>query len=244
MAKEQKNFENLFVHVKKLEDYHPKYKDRVLQWAKIYFKMVNGDPECELLHEIDRGRLIVFILLELQAQKPVPLKELYLQRKGFDLKARPISLTLQMLHNFLDVTTENHDLSTLSVIRERERIEKDKEEDKEEEHLIADELFYYYQEKLQKPLIKFSVERKALIKKRLKDGYSKVDIKKAIDNFVLNGWGVENGYWDLVYVIGQQRGKRDNLDYFLHYVHKPKDRTVDEIVHDIAQSGKKDRGEI
>ena len=92
------------VHVRSLEKYHPGYKDRELQWAKIKFDMVQGDPDCEMiLDEIDWGRLVKFILLELQAQKPIPLDPDYLKKKNFDLKKRPISLTLQMLHNFLDV---------------------------------------------------------------------------------------------------------------------------------------------
>ena len=97
-----------YIHVRNLEKFHPGYKDRTLQWAKIYFKMVQGDPDCELIeNEIDWARLVKFILLELQAQKPIPLDNRYLRKKGFDLKKRPISLTLQMLHNFVTIVTEN-----------------------------------------------------------------------------------------------------------------------------------------
>ena len=97
-----------YIHVKALEKYHPGYKDRKLRWAKIYFDMVQGDPDCELIeNEIDWGRLLKFILLELQAQKPIPLNDQYLIKKGFDPEMRPISLTIQMLHNFIEVVTQD-----------------------------------------------------------------------------------------------------------------------------------------
>ena len=96
-----------YIHVKNLEKYHPGYRDRNLIWAKIYTKMVQGDPDCEMItNEIDWARLIKFILLELQAQKPIPLNPIYLTRKGFDLKKRSIELTLKELHTFIELRNE------------------------------------------------------------------------------------------------------------------------------------------
>ena len=96
-----------YIHVKSLEKYHPGYKDRTLQWAKIYINLADGDPDTELIdNEIDWARFIKLILLELRAQKPLPNSDSYWQRKGFDLKIRPMSLTIQMLHNFLEVVTD------------------------------------------------------------------------------------------------------------------------------------------
>jgi hypothetical protein len=96
-----------YIHIRNLEKYHPGYKDRTLQWAKIYFKMAQGDPDCDLIeNEIDWGRLIKIILLELQAQKPLPNSNLYWSKKGFDVENRPMALTLQMLHNFIEIKRE------------------------------------------------------------------------------------------------------------------------------------------
>ena len=120
-----------YIHIRNLEKYHPGYKDRTLQWAKIYFKMVQGDPECEILNEIDWGRLMKFIVLELEAQKPIPLIEDYLIKKGFDLKTRDISLTIQMLHNFVDIIQEEEYISTYTS-------HIDKEEDKEKSKSKSD----------------------------------------------------------------------------------------------------------
>ena len=87
--------------------------------------MIQGDPDCEMIeNEIDWARLVKFILLELSAKKPIPLNEKYLTKKGFDLKKRPISLTLQMLHNFINVSTEEPKLCHVDK-------DKDKEEDKD-----------------------------------------------------------------------------------------------------------------
>lgn len=115
-----------YVHVRNIEAYHPGYKDRMLHWAKIHCSMVQGDPDCELItEEIDWGRLIKFILLELAAQKPIPLDMNYLTKKGFNLKKRPITLTLQMLHNFIDIVTEDSKV----CIPEESRVEKNRVEE-------------------------------------------------------------------------------------------------------------------
>lgn len=96
-----------YVHVKNLAKFHPGYKDRTLNWAKINTCIASGDPDMEMItHEIDRWRFICFVLLELQAKKPIPIDEGYLARKGFDLKKRPIYNTLQVLHNLLEIVTD------------------------------------------------------------------------------------------------------------------------------------------
>ena len=91
------------IHVKTLEKYNPGYRDRDLIWCKIYFSMLNGDPEFELLEEIDQWRYVKLIMLEIQTKKPVPFDQKYLEMKGFDNKKRRISLTIEMLHNFIEV---------------------------------------------------------------------------------------------------------------------------------------------
>lgn len=113
-----------YIHVKEIEKHNPGYKDRILIWCKTYFSMINADPDFEMLCEIDKWRLIAFIMLELQIKKPVPLDKEYLIRKGFDLEKRPISLTLQMLHNFLEVRNAGVTQSRV----EKSRVKKNKVE--------------------------------------------------------------------------------------------------------------------
>jgi len=115
-----------FLHIKNLDKYHPGYKDRKdLKWGKLYFTILHGDPEFEMItEETDKWRYIAFIILELQIKKPVPLDDAYLTRKGFNLKKRKIALTLQLLQNFVEVVTED----LIPCI-----LDKDKDKDKEEE---------------------------------------------------------------------------------------------------------------
>jgi len=119
-----------YIHVRSLKKFHPGYTDRKLSFAKIFCDMAKGDPDCELIeNETDWGRLIRIILLELRAQKPLPNFDRYWLQNGFDIKKRPMSLTLQMLHNFLEVVPE-----TLEGAYPREEEEEEKEEEKEEEY--------------------------------------------------------------------------------------------------------------
>jgi len=118
-----------YIHVRNLDKYHPGYKDRTLQWAKIYFNMASGDADCEIIeNEIDWSRLIRMILLELRNRKPLPNLDRYWSKNGFDIKKRPMSLTLKMLHNFIDIDTLGEKLFY---------VDKDKEEDKDKEKTVA-----------------------------------------------------------------------------------------------------------
>lgn len=166
-----------YIHIRNLEKYHPGYKDRTLQWAKIYCNMANGDPDTELLDEIDWSRLLKLILLELRAQKPLPLDEGYLRNKGFDLKKRPISLTLKMLHNFLEVVTVSVDKSTEYV-----HVDKIREEKKREEKMVFDfeALWLLYPKKLGK------VEANRFFNAQVKNDSDYANITKALENFLIS----------------------------------------------------------
>ncbi len=193
-----------YVHIKNLEKYHPGYKDRNLLWCKVYFSMVTGDPEFEMLNETDQMRFIKFIILELQAKKPIPVDEKYLYTKGFNLKKRPISLTLQMLHNFITIDT---------VSKQNLCIEVDKEVDKEKNKMCVTDFFNYFVLKTKKQL-KLTPDRKALIERRITEGRTMEELKIAVDNFVLDDWSDRHKFIDLVYCIGV-RNKIDNLDKWL-----------------------------
>jgi len=112
-----------YLTIKNLEKYHPGYKDRSLIWCKIYFSMLNSDYEFEMLDEIASWRYVKFIMLQIQTKKPVPLNESWLKKKGFDFKKQPMSVTLKMLHKFIDLVTECNETVTQS------RVEKSREEE-------------------------------------------------------------------------------------------------------------------
>lgn len=213
-----------FIHIRSLEKYHPGYKDRTLQWGKIHFRMVQGDPDCELItNEIDWGRLIRFILLELEAQKPIPLDTSYLTKKGFDLKKRPISLTIQMLHNFIEVIHGDVGMptDTRHVDKEKEE-DKDKEKEEDKSAPLVD-FFNYYLLKTKRSF-RLTDSNRALIEKRLGEGFTVDQLKTAVDNFVADDWPDRHKHLELIYCIGQQKGRPDNLEKWLN---KPKTSEVD-----------------
>ena len=82
------------------------------------------------------------------------------------------------------------------------------------------ECFDYFCLKTKKSL-KLTPDRKALIKKRLSEGYTLEQLKKVVDNFVQDDWPERSNYIDLVYCIGV-RNKVDNLERWLNYKHKVK----------------------
>ena len=221
-----------YIHVKNLDKYHPGYKDRTLQWAKVYFKMAQGDPDVEMLCEVDWGRFVKLILLELQAQTPIPLNEAYLTKKGFDLKLRPMSLTIQMLHNFIEVVTDVSNLRHLDKEEDKEQEEEDaqlldgesrvgKEEGKERKgECPADvlEFLSHFNLKTGKRLT-MSHERRTLVAARLKT-HTLDQLKTAVDNFAKDDWPDRQKYMDFVYCIGI-RNKVDNLERWLNF--KPKE---------------------
>lgn len=142
------------IHVKNLEKYHPGYKDRNLVWCKTYFTMLNADPEFEMLCEIDRWRFMALVMLELQIKKPIPNDTQYLKRKGFDIKKRAMSLTLQMLHTLVEVSngsvTED---TTLPCPREEEDKEEEKKKNKSKK--CVTEFVFLTDEEHQKLIEKF-----------------------------------------------------------------------------------------
>lgn len=134
------------VHVRNLEKYQDGYKDRRHHWSKIYIDMIQGNPEAEMLCEIDFARLVKFIVLEsCIPTHEVPANETYLARKGFDFGLRSLATTLRELQHFVEVidipnVTENHVFDTKSSPRE----EKNREEKKKINLAWFEELWSLY----------------------------------------------------------------------------------------------------
>jgi hypothetical protein len=196
-----------YIHIKKLEDHHPGYKDRKLQWAKIFFDMVNGDPEFEIIEdEVDKWRFVAMILLELNAQKPL-LNDPKYWGKHFNIEKRPMALTLQMLHNFLEIKKECN-------------VDKDKEEDKDKsKRCVTDTKFLVDFQHLKDPVFRGVFESFLSGRKKkatdhakeliLKD-LSKHDLKTAIsmlEQSIKNGW---TGVFDLKLERTEYQKQKDN----------------------------------
>lgn len=200
-----------YIHVRNLKKFHPGYTDRALQWAKIHINMADGDPDTELIeNEIDWARLIKIILLELRAQKPLPNTEAYWSKKGFNLKKRSMSLTLQMLHNFIEVVT----------VDEKERVlDKSRIEKSRVDSVSVTDFFSYFCLKTKKDF-KLTSDCSDLITKRLDQGYTLEQLKTAVDNFVQDPWEGRAEHLELIYCIGKQKNKPDALEKWLNA--KPK----------------------
>jgi hypothetical protein len=165
-----------YVHIRSLEKYHPGYRDRELRWAKLFFTMAQGDPDFELVkNEIDKWRFAAMICLELEAKKPLPNTDDY-WRKKFDIKKRPMSLTLQMLHSFLEVVTQ---LSEMPAIDKSKNKNKNKSI---EEDFTPIEIYDYYSK-----TIKAGAKEDAIknITTLLKQGITKEDLIGRIDAYKL-----------------------------------------------------------
>lgn len=174
-----------YIHIRNLEKFHPGYKDRTLQWGKIYFKMVQGNPDCDLIeNEIDWGRLIKLILLELEAQQPLPNIDRYWVKKGFDIKKRPMSLTIKMLHNFITLST---------TLQKESYVDKEKDKDKEKSksrdvyNRVFEQLWNTYPNRIGKK------EAERHFNASVKTPQDVDAIKKALQNY-LNSERVHKGY--------------------------------------------------
>jgi uncharacterized phage protein (TIGR02220 family) len=112
-------------------------------------------------------------------------------------------------------------LSNRSAIA-KHTVEEEKEEDKEEEKAIAT-FFSYFLLKTKKAF-KLTEANKKIIKARLVDGYTIEQLKKAVDNFVLDDWVERINNLDLIYCIGKQSGKPDVLEKWLNF--KPTEKFI------------------
>ena len=86
--------------------------------------------------------------------------------------------------------------------------------------LIKD-FFSYYNEKLKEKgwILKdhlLTYQRKRIIESRLKEGRSLEDLKKCVDNFLLDTWEDRHKFIDIKYIIGIVRGI-DMLEKWLDY---------------------------
>ena len=194
-----------YIHIKSLDKYHPGYRDRTLQWAKMYFNMVQGDPEFELIEsEIDKWRYCAMVMLELKAKVPLPNIDRYWLRVGFDLGQRDMSLTLKMLQKFIIVVTEDELIEYIDKDKEEEKeikIVLDTENPKIKESLIKfAEDFYAYNYKLfpnhlkdwKDPLrrVKMCADGADEIRKLIMiDGYTLPVIRNVLH------WAVEDDFW-------------------------------------------------
>ena len=79
-----------------------------------------------------------------------------------------------------------------------------------------------------------NTERKKIISKKLSEGVSPDDLKKAILNFSQDDWPDRNKYCDIIYAIGKQTGKPDNFEKWINYnsAAQKREKHPEEIEHE------------
>jgi len=94
---------------------------------------------------------------------------------------------------------------------------KDEVKDEEEGRVkqTYSDFFSYYLLKTKKAF-KLTKSCRDLIDSRLKDGFTIDQMKTAVDNFVQDDWVDRSKHLDLIYCIGKQKGKPDNLEKWLN----------------------------
>lgn len=73
-----------------------------------------------------------------------------------------------------------------------------------------------------KKSFKLTEDKIGLIKKRFEEGYTPEQLRLAADNFIQDPWEGRAQHLDLLYCIGRQKGKADNLEKWLNWI--PKNR--------------------
>lgn len=91
-----------------------------------------------------------------------------------------------------------------------------KEKDKDTKRNVIFFLEYFNSKNNVK--LKQTDDRKELVKKKLKEGYTLEQLKTCVDNFIQDDWEDRSKYIDVIYCIGKQRGKPDNLEKWLNWV--------------------------
>ena len=88
-------------------------------------------------------------------------------------------------------------------------------ERKEKINTCIESFFQYFLLKTRKEF-KLTKDKRRLIARRFEEGYTLQQLKQAVDSFVADDWPGRADHLDLIYCIGKQKGKPDNLEKWLN----------------------------
>lgn len=106
-----------------------------------------------------------------------------------------------------DVTTSN--INDLQNPKNNKEVIKNNKE-------VIDDFFSYFLLKTKREF-RLTGANYELIQKRLSERYTLEQLKKAVDNFILDDWPERSKHLDLIYCIGKQKGKPDALEKWLNW---------------------------
>lgn len=220
-----------YISVKNLDKYQPHYRDgRNNLWIRWDIKAIKDYKVFKLTPQ-QRWLFIGLICLACENENQIPYDIEWLC-DSLKYPKSCISKDLNMLQTLeLVVTNCNEPLQIGTYIQTIQTIQTDNTN-------IVD-FFNYFLLKTKKQF-KLTPTCRALIHQRLNDGFTIDQLKQAVDNFITDDWPDRAKHLDLIYCIGKQQGKPDNLDKWLNY--KPKENKWPEYKSQKKEEVKNDLG--
>jgi len=181
-------------------------------------QMKRGSDRCSVVYSYRRWLrdtyttkrkfdLFLNILNEQRDPEDENTRKIFIETNGDKL-----TITMPSILKIMD----NYSYQMKAQTPEKPKIEELSQEMKSKNKIInkkVKEVFGYYLTKIGKDY-KLTEERKSVIKKRIKEGYTVEQMKKAVDNFMLDTWEDRDKYNDVVYIFGTIK-KVNKLDYWL-----------------------------
>ena len=200
-----------YLSIKNLDKYQPHYRDnRAILWVRWDIE-ASRDYRIAKLNPAQRWLFISLICLACKHKNQIPYDLKWLSEETrYDNKHILNDLKMLQTQELL-VTNCNELLQNDTYIHTDILIHTD--------NIVLSDFFNYYLLKTKKAF-KLTPSNRALITKRLEEGFTIEQLKLAVDNFIQDEWPDRHKHLDLIYCIGKQNGKPDNLEKWINY--KPK----------------------
>ena len=205
-----------YISIKNLDKYQPHYRDKRKNiWVRWNIDSISDYKIFKLLPN-QRWLFIGLICLACKTSNQIPYDLTWISEQ-IKYPKNHIPNDLKMLQTLeLIVTNRNEALQDvtnvhLQTVQTVHNITIQNE-------VIAG-FFNYFLLKTKKAF-RLTPASRELIKQRLEDGFTIEQMKQAVDNFMQDDWADRHKHLDLIYCIGKQQGKPDNLEKWLNW--KPK----------------------
>ena len=206
------------ISVINLEKYQPHYKDgRKLIWVRWDIDAMH-DYKIIKLSPTGKWLFVGLVCLGCKHNNLIPLDYTWLSVE-IGIEKKRIPLEIKHLHELeLIVTKCNIMLQAYTVDVTKCDLQTDRQTlHNNTDNTDIEDFFSYYKEKIKKN-VRLTDEKIRLIKAKLSEGYSIEQLKQAVDNFIQDDWVGRKDNLDLIYCIGKQKDKADNLEKWINYV--------------------------
>jgi hypothetical protein len=219
-----------YIEVVNLEKYQPHYKDgRKLIWIRWDISALS-DFKITSMPVNGRWLFMCLICMATESKNEIPFDKRWLSHiSGVDKKRIPI--LVGMLQELGMVVTKCHEMCLQTDIQTDIQTEEDSKfgtEEKADWNEPINTVFNHFLLKTGK-VLKLNDERKMIIKGRLEEGFSEKQLKKAIDNFSEDDWVDRRKFTDVIYCLGKQKGKQDNLEKWINFEPEQKKEKIHEL---------------